>query len=102
MSTQLYEQWVAGDTSEHGDLMRAVWSNNRWIMNVFTGRCASERDYEIRQWLNDTFGRETWPFGETPRPGRWMRGSATLDGWTWIGFSRSMTGNVLSAESGEK
>lgn len=90
MSTRLYEEFILGGTSDRGDLQRKVWAATPWIVDAYTGRESlgeRERDYAIRQWLSDNLGPESWPFGKEPRDGRWFRGGATIDGWTWIGFA---------------
>lgn len=85
--TRLYEQYILGDTSEHGDLSRRVWAGTPWIIDAYTGRVSDDRTYEMLHWLADEMGEQAWPLGPSPRPGRWWRGSATVNGWTWFGFA---------------
>jgi hypothetical protein len=89
MSTRLYEQYVMGDTSEHGDLNRRVWAGTPWIIDAYTGRdsLGDNRANDMLWWLTEEMGEQAWPFGPNPRPGRWYRGSATINGWTWFGFA---------------
>jgi hypothetical protein len=67
------------------DLQRQVWDGTPHIVSVFTG---DDRRYrEIAEHCYAAYGREAFPFGPVPTPGRWRRGNATVFGWTWIGFA---------------
>lgn len=89
MATDLYHRMLAfdyGDT-ERADLMKQVWQDTPWMIDVWSGGYSRHRDreMEILNWCNDTFGQQAAPIHE--RPGAWYRGSATIHGWTWFGFS---------------
>ena len=64
--------------------MEKVWSVTPWMLDVYTGNIDSERYRTIVMWCRDTFGDEAWPIHG--RPGEWQTGTATVFGWTWIGF----------------
>lgn len=97
MSTRLYEQYILADDGPHGDLTRKCWQGTPWVVDVFTGRCSEDRDCAIRQWLHDTMGDQAWPYGDEPRTGRWFRGGATVNGWTWFGFATEEDMNAFLA-----
>ena len=72
---------------ERAELMRKVWSYTPWMADIYTGGYSNDQDreLEIREWCREKFGPEAWPIHE--KPGTWQRGSATIDGWTWMGFA---------------
>lgn len=85
--TDLYHRLLAFN---HGDkerdaLAREVWSPTPWMIDVYTGRCIEDRDREILQWCHSEFGQESSPIHG--REGRWHRGGAIINGWTWYGFA---------------
>lgn len=69
------------------ETMLRYWRGNPEIAEVFTGPSSEDRSNDMRWWLNETMGPQAWPFGESPRQGRWLFGSATVHGWTWVGFA---------------
>lgn len=65
------------DTSK---LMRDCWGITPWVANV----CTRDREREISRWCHEQFGDEaSFIHGIA---GKWQRGHATVDGWTWMGF----------------
>lgn len=87
MTTALYQRMVAfnyGD-DERAALMRKVWAGHQWMVDAFTGRCGDVREHEMLHWCYDTFGEQASPIHG--RAGEWLRGSATVNGWTWFGFA---------------
>lgn len=69
-----------------GNLMRKVWENFPWIVDAYTGRIANHGRYaDIMGWCREQFGQEAFPIHG--KPGLWHSGSATIDGYTWMGFS---------------
>lgn len=87
MSTRLYTEYVLADDSAHGEINRKCWEGNPWIVEAYTGRCGEDRDFAMRQWLHDTMGEQSWPFGQVAIYRRWFCGGATIHGWTWFGFA---------------
>jgi len=81
--TEIYDRVMA---SPQGDeLMHKVWDNTPWIIDCYTGGIDIYGRYqEIREWCTENFGKEAWPIHD--KPGNWNVGSATIHGWTWIGF----------------
>ena len=79
--SELYQRQILGRPNE---LMRQVWSGTPWMVDAFTGSCASHRYFTLMRWCRDQFGPEAWPIHG--KPGRWCSGGATFDGWTWMGF----------------
>lgn len=81
---RLYHLLLEQCKPQHRELNEKVWKPTPWIINVYTG--LSEDNWpDMREWLINNIGAESEPiFGRT---GNWHRGSATVDGWTWIGFS---------------
>jgi len=85
--TDLYRRMCAfnyGD-AERAAVMREVWDPTPWMVEIYTGQCGDERDREMQRWCHDEFGGQSWPLHG--RPARWLRGSATVHGWTWYGFA---------------
>ena len=66
------------------ELMLKVWSGTPWMVEAYTGGCNSERWEEIADWCEAQYGREAWPIHG--HPGKWHRGGATINGYTWLGF----------------
>lgn len=70
---------------ERNELMRRVWRITPWMLDCFTGSWSDcDRQHEIVTWCTNQFGPQAFVLGG--RPGRWQRGSATIFGWTWMGF----------------
>jgi hypothetical protein len=65
--------------------MRKVWTPTPWMVEAYTGRCDDVREHNMIHWCHDTFGPESSPIHG--RSGDWMRGSVTINGWTWFGFA---------------
>ncbi|MBW7967562.1 hypothetical protein [Bradyrhizobium sp. BR 10261] len=89
MATDLYHRMLAynyGD-DERGELMRKVWSGHPWMVNAYTGGYSNDRDREhaIQTWCIENIGEPASPIHG--KPGAWYRGSATINGWTWMGFT---------------
>lgn len=85
--SDLYHRIISFD---YGDekrraLMEKVWSITPWMVDAYTGRVSNERDIDIREWCRERIGDEAQPIHEMP--GKWQRGGATIDGWTWFGFT---------------
>lgn len=87
MSTDLYERTITFDYDDEDrrDLMEKVWSVTPWMIDLFTGNINSDRERAIREWCRENIGPEAWPIHG--RIGDWQLGSATIHGWTWIGFA---------------
>lgn len=89
MATALYERMLAFDhgDAERAELMRKVWGGHPWMVNAYTGGHSSGRDreYAILTWCIDQIGEQASPIHG--KPGLWYRGSATINGWTWMGFT---------------
>lgn len=85
--TDLFDRALAFDygDAERAALMRKVWTPTPWMVDCFTDRTNSERDRSIREWCYDNLGDQAHPIHG--REGRWQWGSATIHGWTWIGFA---------------
>ncbi|WP_319532843.1 hypothetical protein [uncultured Cohaesibacter sp.] len=87
-TTPLYARSLAyyeakGD-SRDVELFHKVWDPTPWVIDVFTGSLCDDQFCEMREWLNEICGVESWPIHD--RPGDWNIGSATVNGWTWLGF----------------
>lgn len=86
--TELYHSAISYDYGDpkRNELMEKVWRGTPWIVDCFTGGWHADRDREagIREWCTSRWGREAWPIHG--HPGSWHRGSATVYGWTWMGF----------------
>lgn len=86
--TALYHDMLAHEyDEERRQLMATVWDGTPWMVDAYTGGHTNHRDreYEIRDWCTDQFGPEALPLHG--RPGKWQRGSATIHGYTWMGFA---------------
>jgi len=89
MSTALHQRMLAydyGDADRSG-LMERVWRDTPWMVDVYSGGYSRDRDreHDILTWCYEQFGDQHSAIHN--RPGRWQRGSATVHGWTWFGFS---------------
>lgn len=86
MATDLYHRVLTFDhgDEERNELVKRVWSGTPWMVDAYTDSINSERDRAIVEWCREQFGPEAWPIHG--HPGSWHRGSATIHGWTWIGF----------------
>lgn len=65
-------------------LLRQIWAGTPFIVDAYTGSVGQARWYEMAAWLNERFGPQAFPW--TDKKGRWFLGSATIHGWTWLGF----------------
>lgn len=86
--TELYGRIVSHD---YGDpdtnaLMLKVWSVTPFVVDFYTDSINSDRELRIKKWLRDKHGPEAWPIHG--REGLWQFGSATIHGWTHVGFAR--------------
>lgn len=72
---------------ERAELMRRVWEPTPWMADVWTGGLSHEfgREQEVREWCTAHFGPECFVIGG--RDGKWQRGNATINGWSWMGFA---------------
>lgn len=70
------------DGSEHED----VWHKHPWMVDAYTSSTNEVRYMQMRKWLHDTFGKESWPYSDQPDWRDYYVGGATVMGWTWIGF----------------
>lgn len=66
-------------------LMHKIWDAFPWMVDAFTGRFDDARYDQIGAWLHGRFGREASPIHGID--GKWQRGGATINGYTWIGFA---------------
>lgn len=84
--TELFEQTLAFDyeDAERSDLMRKVWSVTPYMIDYQTGSPGADTYRNIVTWCRDNFGPQAHPIHEFE--GDWQLGSATIFGWTWIGF----------------
>lgn len=84
--TDLYQRTLAFDYAdkERADLMRKVWSVTPFMVDCLTGGPNDDSFRRIMQWCRDNIGAEAWPIHG--REGEWQSGSATVFGWTWMGF----------------
>lgn len=87
MSTELHKQMLEFNYADldRGDLMRDVWAPTPWMVNAFTDRTNSNREREIADWCYSRLGQQSSPIHKAE--GRWHRGGATINGWTWMGFA---------------
>lgn len=89
MATDLYHRTMDFNYSdeERAELMHKVWDGFPWMVNAYTGGYSHGRDreHDILMWCCDNIGEPASPIHD--RPGRWYRGSATVDGWTFMGFA---------------
>lgn len=89
MATALYERMLAFnyEDDERAALMRKVWDGFPWMVDAYTGGYAKdrEREHDILMWCHEHIGEQASPIHD--RPGNWLRGSATIHGWTWMGFA---------------
>jgi hypothetical protein len=89
MSTDLHKRMLAfndrQDDPERAELMRKVWEPTPWMVDVYTGNYDGGREREMLHWCFKTLGQQASPIHE--RIGLWQRGHATINGWSWFGFS---------------
>lgn len=89
MSTDLHKRMLAFDyvDRERNELMERVWRDTPWMVDIYSGGYSKDRDreHDILTWCHGEFGEQHSAIHD--RPGRWQRGSATIHGWTWFGFS---------------
>lgn len=95
MTTPLYDRMLAFnyEDDERSELMRKVWSGHPWMVDSFTSGYRHGREYEILDWCYETFGQQASPIHD--RPGAWLRGNATVNGWTWFGFTNESDMNAF-------
>lgn len=85
VGSPLYQRLIANSDDQ---LMREVWGGTPFMCGAYTGSIADDRDREISRWCLSEFGPEASPLHGIP--GRWHRGSATVLGWTWMGFDTEL------------
>lgn len=87
IGSDLYLSMLAFDYAdqERADLMHYVWSVTPWIIDCYTGSINDERMREMRGWLRENMGPQAFPIHG--KAGDWQYGSATIQGWTWVGFA---------------
>ena len=83
--TPLYSRMMAAQYNDEktAALMEQVWSGTPWMVDAKTGSTQHGR-CPVREWCHEHFGPEAWPIHG--KPGDWHFGSATIHGWTWMGF----------------
>jgi hypothetical protein len=78
--TELYERMIKGSPA-----LGKLWAETPWVVRHWTDSINSVRYEEIHDWLSDHFGRaKDFVLNDE---GNWMMGSATIKGYTRIGFS---------------
>ena len=77
--------WYAANQPDRSALMHEVWDGTPFMVDAFTGSYADDRFLEMIEWCRQRFGDEAWPIHG--RAGAWLRGSSTINGWTWYGFA---------------
>ena len=84
----LYERTIAYDYGdpERNELMGKVWSVTPWMVNARTGSPSDDTFRDIPAWCHRRCGCEAWPIHGLP--GSWQFGSATIFGWTFVGFEK--------------
>lgn len=92
VGTDLYRRILTFDFLDEDRLalMRKVWSPTPWVVDAFVGSPMPGHEHfqrysEIRQWLAENLGEESWPIHG--HDGRYHFGGSTVNGWTWIGFA---------------
>ena len=65
--------------------LKGVWADTPWMVNHPTGSINGDRYEQIYEWLSDRYGRARCPIGRND--GNWRMGSATVGGYTWLGFA---------------
>lgn len=98
MATDLYHRTMDFDYGDGGrcELMQRVWRDTPWMVDTYTGGYSRnrEREHAMLMWCYDAFGEQASPIHG--KPGHWQRGSATVDGWTWYGFSTEAEMNAFT------
>lgn len=89
MGTDLYHRTMDFDygDGERSEIMHKVWDGFPWMVNAYTGGYSNNRDreHEILTWCYEHIGEQASPIHD--KPGRWHRGGATVNGWTFVGFA---------------
>lgn len=85
MATELYERNIVNNQGPHKELLLEVWSKTPWMIDVFTDHVDSDQYRDMKEWCQKHFGNEARPLHG--KSGRWLRGLATVHGFTWFGFS---------------
>ena len=84
----LYLRQIApmGFDNKRDALMHKVWDPTPWMVDAHTHPPGTNgyRLREIMDWCRKNFGPESLPLHG--RTGDWHMGSATISGYTWIGF----------------
>lgn len=98
VSTKLYQsvvQWAETKGGEQGAILKSMWRGTPWIVNTYTGSIDDHGPYsEIMTWCDKEFGPMARPIHG--RSGNWQSGSATINGWTWMGFATEEMMNKFS------
>lgn len=89
VGTHLFRELVraAADGGGRADIITMkVWQATPWMVNTYTGSiCNHGRYADINDWCRENFGDESHPI--SGQVGKWHCGSATIMGWTWMGFA---------------
>ncbi len=89
MATDLYHRTMTFDliNRELNELMHKVWDGFPWMVNAYTGGYSNNRgrEHDILTWCCENIGDPASPIHD--KPGRWYRGAATVNGWTFVGFT---------------
>lgn len=88
--SKLYQDAMAyydANPTQDAALQHEVWDGTPWMVDAYTGNWEDGRERLMLLWCQEQFGPEAWPFSDTPRPGNWKRGGATVFGWSWFGFA---------------
>ena len=83
MASKLYRELI--ENNKDHPILVEVWSSTPWVVNSYTDSISNYgRYFEIMEWCRNNFGVESMPIWG--KEGNWHSGSATIFGWTWIGF----------------
>lgn len=81
LGSELFQRMNDGVPEQYQKLNVEVWTPTPWMIDVLT----TEREQEIRNWCNLTFGRECSTIHG--QEGFWQQGRVTMMGYCWFGFS---------------
>lgn len=89
MGTPLHDRIMSNHHAvKNPELMRKVWGGHPWVIDVYTDSSPySLRCRLIMEWCAQHLGEEAHVILDINNAGRWMRGNATVHGWTWFGFT---------------
>jgi hypothetical protein len=73
-------QRMIENSGEHAEINREVWTPTPYMVDVLI----TEREHEIRNWLNLNFGFERNPWRESK--GLWHQSRVIMHGYCWYGF----------------